>query len=236
MLISQFFSSAVEPGRLGGFVSERKQHNDADDDRWHCLEQEDPFPPGITQPTVQPEDRGGNRRAESHGDRQRQREARNDAGAVMVGEPIGEQQNDTGEQTGLGKSEQQPDGQEAGRTGGERGGTGDQSPGDHDPRDPNARADLVENHVARHFEQAVADVERRGAEAVGGRCQPDIRVHLQRGEADVDAVEIAEEVDEHGERQQPQVHLAHRLSFDRRAHCSSPERHICHANLPSGLT
>ena len=53
------------------------------------------------------------------------------------------------------------------------------------------RADPREDEVARHLEQHVAEEEDAGAEAVDRGAEAQIVVHLQRGEPDVDAIEVA---------------------------------------------
>ncbi len=78
----------------------------------------------------------------------------------------------------------------------------------HDARDPNARADLLEDHVARHFEQEVAPEEHAGRHTVGRGVEPDILVHGERGETDIDAVEVAHEIAHQREREQAPVNLA----------------------------
>ena len=47
----------------------------------------------------------------------------------------------------------------------------EEAPGDHDPRDPDARADLVQQHVARQLEQEIAEEEDAGAEAEHGLAE-----------------------------------------------------------------
>jgi len=86
----------------------------------------------------------------------------------------------------------------------ERGFTGDKhhgcrgdTPGNHDAGDPAFRTDLVQNHVARNFEQEIADEKDAGAEAVDGIAEAEIALHLQLGEADVDAVQIGEHKTDH---------------------------------------
>src|SRR5262249_16104395 len=104
----------------------------------------------------------------------------------------------------------------------ESGCAGDKAPGDHDARDPETRADLVQDHVARHFEEEVADEERGShAEAERRLAETQILTHRQRGEADIDAIEVADEVEKPGERKDAPVDFAHRALFDRPIHHSS---------------
>ena len=46
-------------------------------------------------------------------------------------------------------------------------------------RDPDPGADPVQQHVARHFEEEVADEEHAGAEAVDRFAEPQVGEHLQ---------------------------------------------------------
>ena len=82
------------------------------------------FQPASPGHAVEPEQRGGDRRAQRDRERQRQGEAGDDAGAVTVGEPIGEEQHHAGEQPGLGDAEQKAHEQEALGADAEGGGAG----------------------------------------------------------------------------------------------------------------
>ena len=52
------------------------------------------------------------------------------------------------------------------------------------------RAEFFEREIARHLEQKIADEENSGAPSKNQRRELQIRVHGQRGEAEIDAVEI----------------------------------------------
>jgi len=101
---------------------------------------------------------------------------------------------------------------------GEREGARDQAPADHDAADPSARADLFEDQVAWHFQEKIAPEESAGAKPKDIGTEADILVHGQRREPDVDAVQIADEIEDKAERQQPQIDLLHGLPFNRRFH------------------
>jgi hypothetical protein len=81
---------------------------------------------------------------------------------------------------------------------------GEQAPRNHDARDPAARAHFMQDHVARHFEQEIAEKENSGAEAVDSIAKLQVARHLQLGEAHVDAIEIGKEKAEHQDRQDAQ--------------------------------
>ncbi len=128
---------------------------------------------------------------------------------MPFGEPIGEEQNEAGKQSRLGQPEQEAYRHKAVGAGGE-GATRNDPPCDHDAGDPNAGADFLEDNVARHLEQDISPKEGARRHAVHRRVEPEIFVHRQRGEADVDAIEIAEEIGQDRKRQDAQIHFAHR--------------------------
>src|SRR5262249_171341 len=100
-----------------------------------------------------------------------------------------------------------------------------------------ARADLLEDEVARYLEQEVAPEERARRHAVGGRVKADVLIHGERGEAHVDAVEIAKEITGEHKRQHAQVDFAHGPLLDRavrkyrRIHGFSPQGHVGGAGI-----
>ncbi len=147
---------SLEPARLTRPVGQTEEHRDADQDGRDRLENIH----------VEAEERRRDRRAGRNRDRQRQGKAGIDAAAIAVGEPIGEIKHEAGKQPGLGKTQQKADGHEAVGTGREGGGARDQPPGDHDPGDPQPRADLFEDDVARHLEEDIAPEEGAGRHAV----------------------------------------------------------------------
>ena len=119
------------------------------------------------------------------------------------GKPVAEVERDARKEAGFRRAEQEAQEVEAPRALHEDRRGGNQAPADHDPREPGARADAVEDHVARHFEEAVAEKQDAGAAAELRRRQPELAVHRQRGEADVVAVEVVEDVRDGQDRQQP---------------------------------
>ena len=74
---------------------------------------------------------------------------------------------------------------------------------DHDASDPEFGAVALQQQVARDLAQAVAEEEDAGADAVGGIAQADIGGHLQLGEADIDAIEKGNDVEQKQKRHQP---------------------------------
>src|SRR5664280_3822683 len=84
---------------------------------------------------------------------------------------------------------------------------------------------LVENEVRRHLEQEIAEKEDAGAEAEYGRRETQVLVHSQRREANVDAVDEGNEVEQHHEGNDAQGDLAQRARFQLGTHSvgSSPD-------------
>ena len=85
---------------------------------------------------------------------------------------------------------------------------GDQSPGEHDARDPAPRADAIEREIGRHLQHEIGEEEHAGAEAEHRVGDADVGVHRQLGEADVDPVEIGDEVAKHQKRHETPGDLA----------------------------
>src|ERR1700694_946693 len=107
---------------------------------------------------------------------------------MICGEPVAEIEDDSREESGVREAEHEPEDIEANRASGEGHRDRDQAPGDHDPTDPEARSDLVQDDRGGHFEGEVAEEEDARAEAERLRRQAYILVHGQRGEAYVDAI------------------------------------------------
>jgi hypothetical protein len=76
-------------------------------------------------------------------------------------------------------------------------------PHDHDPRDPQPRAHALEQQVARNLEDAVAEEEQSGADPVRGVAQMQVALQRVRGEPDVDAVDVGDDVADEGEGDEP---------------------------------
>jgi hypothetical protein len=59
------------------------------------------------------------------------------------------------------------------------------------------------SQIARHLEDEIADEEDAGAPGEYRRREFQLGVHGQRGEAEIDAVEVGQEIGQHQERNQP---------------------------------
>jgi hypothetical protein len=142
--------------------------------------------------------------------------SRQEAGAIFGRIPIGEIEDDAGEEAGLGDAEQEAQDIEARDAADHRHQRRDDTPAHHDAGDPAARAEFLQREVARNLEDEIADEEDAGAPGKDQRREFQVRVHGQRGEAEIDAVEIGEEVGQDQERNQAPGDRADRRSFDLR--------------------
>ena len=79
-----------------------------------------------------------------------------------------------------------------------------------DSRDPHPRADPLEDQIARHFENRVADEEQSRAEAEHRFAESKLAIHLQRREADVDSIEVRHQIEHEQKRDQPASRLRQR--------------------------
>ena len=195
-------------------VEEEKDH-DTEQDRRDCLDEKHPLPAGEAVDALERvHDPAGKRVAEDAGDGDRRHEDRDDLGSAVRRIPIGEKEDDPGIEACFGDAEQEAQQIEHRRSGDEHEARRDQAPGDHDARDPDARADLMKNDVARHLEQEIAEEENACAETVGGFAEAEVRRHLELREADIDAVEIGDDVTQHQKRHEAPGDFAVGALFD----------------------
>src|SRR5208282_1150102 len=118
-------------------------------------------------------------------------------------EPVGEVDEDAGEETGLGDAQQDSNEVEMRGRSNERHQDGDEPPGDHDAREPFARAPALDNEAAGNFEEQVADKKYSRAEAEDAVAEVQVVRHFERGVADVYAVEKGD--DEKGEEKRQEA-------------------------------
>jgi len=67
-------------------------------------------------------------------------------------------------------------------------------------RDPDARSGLFKDHIARDLEKEITQEEDAGAPAEDVGAKPQVFIHRQRGEADVGAIDVCDEVDDDDQR------------------------------------
>ena len=83
---------------------------------------------------------------------------------------------------------------------------GDDSPGDHDARDPAPRADPLEDQIRGHFEHKVPDEEDAGAEGVHRIVDAQRGIHRELREAHVHSIQIADDEQDDQQGQQAAAH------------------------------
>ena len=175
-----------------------------------------------------------NRAAERDRDWDRCHEAGRDPPPVDRREPVGEEQDHAREKTGLGEAEQKTDEVKAPFADDECRGTGNQPPADHDAGDPQPRADLVEDDVARHFEQEIAEKEcGPRTQAESGLAEAQILAHGQRSETDIHPVDLADQIQQSREGQDAPINLSHRPLLDGPGHPAPPDTFVYRQTLPS---
>ena len=206
---------ARQPGRVFRPVGQPDERGDAEQHGGCRFQQEDPLPAAQPEQSVHVENPARDRRADQAGDRDRHHEDADDDRAIMRRVPVGDVEDHAGKEPGLGGAEQEAQHQERDRPADQRERRRHEAPGDHDARDPGARAEPLQRQVGGHFEDEVANEEDAGAETVGLRVDADRLVHLQRGEADVDPVDVADQVGQQQERHQPPGDAAHGGGFER---------------------
>ena len=212
-----------QPFRVRGPVDDDFQGDESEQDRRQAFDDEQPAPAGIAHGAVeqfqdQPAERGGDGVVERTDD-QEQAEY---APAVLRRKPQRQVVDHTGKEAGLRDAEQEAGDEKAGFATDETHRDRHDPPRHHDAGKPDARADLGQDQVARHFADEVADEKKPGTPAEHRGREPQIGVHRQRRQADVEPVDDADQVGQQQERQHAPRHLAHeRLFFDLR-HVHSP--------------
>src|SRR5450830_1260340 len=132
--------------------------------------------------------------------------------------------NHAGKETGLRHAEQEAQYVERGLTLDECHGRRRDAPGQHDAREPGLGAELLQQHVGRHFKDRITDKEQTGAEAIGGRADADIGSQVGAHETDVDAVNVIDDEHDHKQRQDALLDFGYRL-VERR--CKPPCNACC---------
>src|SRR5262249_51237960 len=151
------------------------------------LDDENPLPTPEAEHAIHSKNGGGPARSNSVGDRLRDKEGRDDPAAILGGKPVSEIEDHAGKETGFCCAEQKADDQKAGGPCDQGHETGNDPPGDHDPRDPDPCADLFQDQIAWDLEQEVAEEKDAGAPAIEIGAEAEILVHGERSNGNVAA-------------------------------------------------
>ncbi len=122
--------------------------------------------------------------------------------------PLGDVVQHAREEARLGRPQQKAHHVETVGPGDEGHADGDRAPGDQDAGEPAARAEAVEQQVARHLEQEITNEEEPGTKAVGSVTQADVGAHVQLGEAHRGTVDIGHQVKQYQKRDEFQCDQA----------------------------
>ena len=191
-----------EPARIGRPVGQLAPDHEGQRHGRQALDHEHPLPAVPAQQAVHLQQRAADRAAEDVGDAHAEQEVAGGACPVLAAEPVVQIEHHAREQAGLGRAEQHAHHVERGLARDEGHAGRQQAPGDHDARDPPARAHAVHHQVARHLEQRVAQEEQARAQAVGRGRDADVDRHVALGERDVRAIDEADHVGQHQQRHQ----------------------------------
>ncbi|MNR28096.1 hypothetical protein D3C85_1454050 [compost metagenome] len=148
--------------------------------------------------------------AEDAGDWIARHQERHHLAPAMGRKPKGEIEHDAREKPCLGNAQEESRDVELHGGLHQRGRRRDQRPGDHDARDPAPCSDPVQNHVAGHFGEEIADEEHTGAQAIHRVAEGQIVEHGQLGEADVDPVQVTDDVAKEQQWHESPHHLLER--------------------------
>ena len=195
-------------------VGQIEPGDDTEQHRGDAFDDEQPLPSPQAHHAVKPEQQAGDRRADHGGNGNGDGERGEKPPAIFRRIPIGQIKNDAGEEAGFGHAQQEAQHVKAQLAAHRRHRGGDNAPGHHDAGDPAAGAEFLQREVARHLEDEIADEEDAGAPGEDQRRELQVRVHGQRGEAEIDAVEIGKEIGQHQKRDQPPRDRADGGSFD----------------------
>jgi hypothetical protein len=130
----------------------------------------------------------------------------------LAGIPIGKIEDHAGEKSRFRGPQQEAHHVKHGHALDEHEGHRNGPPHDHDASNPHARADTLQNQIARHFEDKVADEEQARAHAIHaaeyGRIHIENRLQLKLGKANVDAIDIGDNIAKKQQRDEPAGDLA----------------------------
>ena len=185
-------------------VRQALEHHQPEQNHGGAFDDEHPLPAAQAAQVVEVfKDAAGQRAADYPGHRHRDGKQGGDLRATPGRVPAVQKHQDAREETGLGHPQQKAQHIEAhGAVDQEHAGR-QHAPHHHQRGNPPPWADTVQGHVAGDAEQRVGHEEQAGAEAIDRVAEVQVRAHLHLGEADVDAVEMGEEVADQQQRHQP---------------------------------
>ena len=178
-----------------GAIGQKKRNGQSEKHGGNSFQKKEPLPGVESVPAVgNLEDPAGNGTAQNAGCCDGRHEHGGHVGPVFAREPVGEVEDDAWEKAGFGHAEEKAEDVEGGDAVAEGHQRGDDSPADHDARDPEPGSRPVENEVSGNLKEKVTKKEDAGSGGEDGIGEPRDLVHRQFGEADVDPVDVGEDV------------------------------------------
>ena len=201
MVADEGFLLAGQPLRVFRPVVQVEEHDDAEQCGRQAFEDEHPLPARQTGNAGHVvHDPAGNRAAESAGNRDPAHEHRDDPRSAGAGIPVGQVQDDAGKEAGLEDAKQETNDIKYHRAGNERHAGRQQAPDEHDPEQGQPGPDFLEDQVARHFEEKIADKEYAGAKSIYSIAETQLGFHLKLSETYIDSIEIRDDVTDEQKR------------------------------------
>src|SRR3954451_12105267 len=198
---------SAEPFRVTRFIGHHGQEHETKEDRRHPLDNEEPLPALQATKTIHLEDR----RREWCADRQRNRNSnhkgRDDPSPVLQREPIRQVEDHARKEPRLRNPQQTANYDKARGTLNECHTGRDYSPRDHDTSDPPPSPCLLQHKVARDLKNEIAEEEYTGTKAINIRRNAEIGVHPDGSKANIDPVDVRQDVGDEQNRHQPSEHL-----------------------------
>ena len=168
-----------------------------------------PSPSGKPEKAVDSHQVCGDRSTQA-GDTDEGHDPRHCFASIPIREPLRDEEQHAGRKAGFGNTQQESCCHQSAGTLNERGSDGDHAPRDHDSCDPAPRTDLCEDVVARGFADRVTPEIDSGRKPEHRGRYSEFFVHRQCCNADVQSVEIQDDV------------------------CQSDDRHEAEHDLPDG--
>src|SRR3954469_20184105 len=217
-----------EPFRVTRPIRHHCQEHETKEDRRHPLDDEKPLPALQATKSIHLEDR----RREWCADRQRNRnsnhEGSDDPSPVLQRKPIRQVEDHARKEPRLRNPQQKANYDKARGTLHEHHTGRDCSPRDHNTRDPPPSPRLLQHEVARDLEDEIAEEEDAGSKSINIRRNAEINIHLDCSKANIDPIDVRQDVGDEQDRHQAQKNLLDCCTMSTFWHFSHP----CSASFP----
>ena len=200
---AQLSDLALFLGETTGVVRKIRQDEasqNGEEHRHRALNPEQPAPGGVTEGSLHVgEHTGTDESGEGIGDQVSAEQDGIAGGQLAASVPLGENEEGTGEESGLDETQQESDGNHVAEVLGVAGQGGDDTPQQHGNGDVDGGPrDAVDEHVGRHLHDDVADIQDTQTGRVFRVGEGQILLQtLETGSGHVVAVEVVHDVDEH---------------------------------------